>query len=86
MLSWLVGSVDVSAAAVLIAACGGITIIVTAFIAKFQSSDSARHEFELNKMKINKEAQKEMYQVETDRVYKTKQLEQNLITSHRAEN
>lgn len=86
MLSWIVGNVDVPAAAVLIAAFAGIAVIVTSFIAKYQSGEAAEHEFDLAKMRINKEAQKEMYQVETDRVYKTKQLEQNLITSHRAEN
>jgi hypothetical protein len=83
MLSWFVGNVDVSAAAVLVALGGGITIIATAFIAKYQSADAAEHAFKLEKMKIEAETQKSMYQVETDRVYKTKQLEQNLITSHR---
>ncbi len=85
MLSWFVGNIDVPAAAVLTAMCAGIAVIVTAFIAKYQSSEAAENEFELAKMRINKESQKEMYQVETDRVYKTKQLEQNLITSHRVE-
>ncbi len=85
MLSWIVGSVDVSAAAVLIAAFAGIAIITTAFIAKYQRRDDAEREFELAKLRIEKESKKEMFQVETDRVFRVKQLEQNLITSHRAE-
>ncbi len=85
MFSILVGNVDVPAAAVLIGLGGGITIVVTAFIAKYQSADASKHAFELEKMKINAEAQRSMFQADTDRIYKVKQLEQNLITSHRAE-
>jgi hypothetical protein len=86
MLSWLVGSVDVPAAAVLIGLGGGITIIVTGFIAKYQSRTDAEHAFELSKMKIESEERQQIYKSETDRVHKIKQIEQNLITSHRAEN
>lgn len=84
MLSWIVGNVDVPAAAVLIGLGGGITIIITAFIAKYQSKEAAEHAFNLEKMKIEANVRQSMYQVETDRGYKMKQLEQNLITSHRA--
>jgi hypothetical protein len=77
MLSWVVGNVDIPAAAVLIAAFTGIAVITNSFIVKYQSATNEEHEFELSKMRINKESQKELYQVE---------IEQNLITSHRAEN
>jgi hypothetical protein len=78
MLSYIVGNVDVPSAAVLIAFFGGVTIMVTSFIAKYQS----KQDFELNKFKVESEERRLLYQYETDRVYKTTQLEQNLITSH----
>jgi F0F1-type ATP synthase gamma subunit len=85
MLSWFVGNVDVPAAVVLISIGGGITIIVTAFIAKYRSRADADQIFELDKMKIESEERQQIYRFETDRVHKLKQIEQNLITSHRAE-
>jgi hypothetical protein len=83
MLSWFVGPVDVPAAFVLVAAFGGIAIIVTAFIAKYQGKDKADQEFELSKLRIASEERQAIYRAETDRTHKLKQIEQNLITSHR---
>ena len=85
MLSWFVGNVDVPAAAVLIAMCAGVAAIALGLIAKYQDRIAAAREFELAKMRISSEEKQRLFQSETDRIYKTKQLEQNLITSHRAE-
>lgn len=84
MLSWIVGNVDVPAAAVLVAFIGCVAIVSTAVITKYKSAAAEDHEFELNKMRIESETQRALYAAETDRTHKIKMIEQNLITSHRA--
>lgn len=85
MLAKLVGQVDLSSAAVLVAAIVCACIVVTALIAKRRSKQELANEFALAKMKQRAENDREMYAVETDRSYKFKQLDKNLITSHRSE-
>lgn len=82
MLSSFVGPVDTSAAAVLVVAFACVCIIVTALIVKRRSRADIANEFELARMKQEAESQRAMFVVETDRAYKFKQLDQNLITSH----
>ncbi len=85
MLAYLVGNVDFNAAAVLCVAFIAIAFTAIAAITKFKTKAAEDHEFALGKMKIDSENQRYLYQYETDRGYKMKQLDQNLITSHRAE-
>lgn len=86
MLSSLIGPVDFNAAAVLAVIAICICIVTTALIAKRRSRSDVSNEFHLAKMKQDAENARAMYQVETDRAYKFKQIEQNLITSHAREN
>ena len=89
MLSKFVGSVDLNAAVVLVAlfvpllfglgACG------LAFIVKWRPRQELDHEFELDRARLESEALARNFDAQTNREYKMKQLEQNLITSHRAE-
>jgi uncharacterized protein YxeA len=81
MLSQLVGPVDFSAAIVLIALAICICIIVTSLIVR-QNKTDVENAYALAKMRQQAENDRAMFQVETDRAYKIKQLESNLITSH----
>lgn len=85
MLSQFVGQVDANSAFVLIAIVACIGIIVTSIIVKRRSRLDINNEHELAKMKIDASNQRELYVVETDRAYKFKQLDKNLITSHKEE-
>jgi len=82
MLSTLVGQVDVNAAFVLVALVAAFALISTSLIVKRRSKTEVSNEFELAKIKQEAENSRAMYQVETDRAYKFKQIEEKLITSH----
>lgn len=82
MLAKIVGSVDQYSAIVLVALCICLCVVITSMIVKRRSRQDVSNEFELAKMKQDAESARELYKVETDRAYKFKQIEQNLITSH----
>ena len=85
MLSDFVGKVDPASAAVLVAAFACACIVCTSLIVKRRSRIVIGHEFELAKIKQHDETAVRMYQAETTRDYQIKQLDQNLITSHRVD-
>ena len=85
MLSSLIGPVDNNGASVLIAIVGCICIITTSLIVKRRSRADLSNDFELAKIKADADNRQKLYALETDRVYKFKQIEQNLITSHKCE-
>ena len=85
MLSQLVGQVDFNSALVLVAAIICSCIVVTSLIVKRQSRTDVANSFYLAKMRQEAQNTRDMYQVETDRAYKFKQIEQNLITSHKSD-
>ena len=82
MLANFVGPVDINSALVLAAAIICACVVVTSLIVKRRSRQDVNNEYELAKMKQKSEDTRLMYQFETDRVYKLKQIEQGLITSH----
>ncbi len=83
MLSAFIGPVDANAAAVLITIALAVCVIVTSMIVKRRSRLVLTQEFELAKIKQHDESAARMAALATDRDYKFKQLDQNLITSHR---
>jgi hypothetical protein len=85
MLSQFVGQIDFNAALVLVAAFVTSCIVITAMIVKRRSRLDINNEHELAKMKVEAENQRALFVVETDRAYKFKQIDKNLITSHRAD-
>jgi hypothetical protein len=85
MLSWVVGNVDVNSAAVLVAFFGAVTITGGISLAKRRSRLDVNNEFELAKIKQEDAKQIELTRIASDRDYKFKQLDQNLITSHRVD-
>lgn len=85
MLAKIVGNVDIYSAAVLCFLSIAICIIVTTMIAKRRSRVDISNEFELAKIKLHDEKEATQYKLETDRSTKFKQLDQNLITSHKVE-
>lgn len=82
MLQILVGNVDVNSAAVLVALAICICVMVTTMISKRRARVLIEHDFELALLKQHDEQQARMAALATDRDYKFKQIEQNLITSH----
>jgi hypothetical protein len=85
MLSIFVGSVDSNSAVVLAVAFACICVIVTTFIvavSKRKNSKIIDNEFELARLRQAAEDERSRFALETDRSYKIKQLDQNLITSH----
>lgn len=82
MLSQLVGTVDINAAAVLVVIFAGIGVSCVTMIAKRRSRLELTQEFELAKIKAQNEIDSIAYKNETDRAYKFKQIDQGLITSH----
>lgn len=85
MLANLVGPVDMNGAIVLAFAFVCVCIIVTSLIVKRRSRVDISNEFHLAKMKQDAETAAKVYQLETERSFKFKQLDQNLITSHARE-
>jgi hypothetical protein len=85
MLSWLVGNIDANAAFVLVAFFAMITITGGLFIAHRRSRLEINNDFELAKIKRADAHEEVMFEKETERGFKLKQIEQNLITSHTRE-
>jgi hypothetical protein len=83
MLSNIVGQVDLNAAAVLVAGIVCLCVVITSLIVKRRSRTDVSNEFQLKKMNQESEHQRGLFQLETARAYQFKQLDQNLITSHR---
>lgn len=83
MLSSIVGPVDYAAATVLVFAFICSCVIITSLIIKRRSRTDIANEFYLAKMKQEAENARAQYSIETERAYKFKQLDKNLITSHR---
>ncbi len=82
MLSQIVGSVDFNAAMVLAVLIICLCIVATSLIVKRRSRLVLSNEFELAKLKEGNEREAKAYQLQTDREFKFKQVDQNLITSH----
>lgn len=82
MLSQLVGPIDFNAALVLIVIFAGIGASCLALVVKRRSRLEITQEFELEKIKREREFEAVVYRNETDRAVKFKQLDQGLITSH----
>lgn len=82
MLSSFVGVVDINAAAVLIALSLSFGAVIITLIVKHRNRADVEANFALAKMSKEAEIARAMFQVETERDYRMKQLEQNLITSH----
>jgi len=82
MLSQFVGPVDVNAAFVLVAISITLCVVVTSTLVKRRSRQMINNDFELAKMKQHDDQTVRMTQIASDRDYKFKQLDQNLITSH----
>jgi len=81
MFSYLIGNLDWPSAAALIALFVGIGTIGSMLISKYRSKEY----YELEKARIQSSREENLYMRETNRIIETKKLEQNLITSHRAE-
>lgn len=62
-----------------------LCVVATSMIVKRRSAKVIANEHELAKMKQDAEHQRAMFVVATDREYKFKQVDKNLITSHRDE-
>lgn len=86
MLSSLVGPVDLNAALVLIAIVVTLCVVITSMIVKRRSRVDLANEHELAKIKQENENNRIKYDLETKRAVQFKQLDQNLITSHKVEN
>lgn len=85
MLAYVIGNVDINSAAALCIISICLCIIITTMIAKRRSRLALSQDFELAKMKQHDEQQATMAKIALDRDYKFKQLDQNLITSHKVE-
>lgn len=83
MFAYIVGNVDFNSAIVLIVLFISICTIITTIITKHRSILEITNEFELAKIKQKDEQDRYSYVNETSRAVKFKELEQNLITSHR---
>lgn len=82
MLATFVGAVDFNAALVLAVAFVCACVVTTTLIARRRSRQDIANEYALKKMNQEAARERSMYDAETERGYKFKQLEQNLITSH----
>lgn len=83
MLQLIVGTVDLYSAAVLVALFFSIGIAVTTAIGKYRKNNEISNEFELAKIKLKDDKEIVFAKLANDRDYKFKQLDQNLITSHK---
>jgi Tfp pilus assembly protein PilO len=79
MLSYIVGQVDGNAAVVLVALFASVAVVIVTVFVNWTSP----RQFELTKMRQEDAQRLALFQSETQRAYQFKQLEQNLITSHR---
>lgn len=93
MLNWLVGNVDVPAAAVLIAAFIGLSVFGTTWMANHQSAQARDQQFELSKMKQRDDHALLIYQEDrakdkmlaeltSKREIEFARIEHGLVTSH----
>lgn len=82
MLAWIVGNVDVPAGAVLVAFFAMITITAGLFIAHRRSRIEIDNDFQLAKIKQANAHEEALFDKDTERGFKMKQVEKNLITSH----
>lgn len=85
MLAQIVGNVDPYSAAVLVSLVVCLCIAVTTLIGKRRSRIEMANELELAKIRLENEKQMAFGKMRNDRDYKFKQLDQNLITSHRSD-
>jgi hypothetical protein len=83
MLQAFVGNVDFNSAIVLAVAFIVVGVITTTMIAKRRSRLDVSNEFELAKIKQKDAKDLELTRIGADREWKMKQLDQNLITSHK---
>ncbi len=84
MLSSIVGSVDVNSAWVLVIFFITCCVATTAYIVKRQIKEQLEYNYKLAHMKQEGEIKVAMLNAEASRDYKMKQLDQNLITSHKS--
>ena len=81
MLSKIVGQIDWPAATVL----AGLFIGIGICFLVYMITRKTKSEIEIEKMRIQKEHEETQYKLETWRTAEMKKIEQNLITSHRAD-
>lgn len=82
MLSQLVGPIDLNAAMVLMVMFAAIGASTLAIIVKRRSNKELDQQFELSKIELENNNRTKEYDLETSRMYKFKQIDQGLITSH----
>lgn len=85
MLSAFVGPVDFNAALVLIAFFAAFGIPAIVMLTKRRSRVEINNDVELAKYRQETDRAERMLKAESDRDFKFKQLDQNLITSHSRE-
>lgn len=86
MLSQLVGPIDLNAAMVLMVMFAAIGASTLAIIIKRRSNKELDQQFELSKIELENNNRTKEYDLETSRMYKFKQIDQGLITSHARKN
>lgn len=85
MLNNFVGSIDWPSAIVLIALACSAAFTLNALILRKWHYQKLANDLELAKVRGQLEHERYLAQYENDRAYKMKQLEQNLITSHKVD-
>lgn len=81
MIARFVGVIDWPTASIFISLFIGIGICFFTY----RTTHKTKEDYELEKLRQDNENLSKQYQLETYRAIETKKLEQNLITSHRAE-
>lgn len=89
MLSWIVGNVDVPAAAVLIAFFIGLGIVVTTFLTTHKSKDDRdlerlklQNDAEVQKRRDDQAHESALAKIASNREIEFKRVDANMITSH----
>lgn len=85
MLAKIVGEVNMYSAAVLCSAFFMLTIVGSIWFAKRRSKLEIKNELELAKIKLANDHAEIDYKLATERVFKLKQIESGMITSHKRE-
>lgn len=80
MLGYLVGNIDVPAAAFMIFAVLGLAAVVTALLARKRPQD-----YDIEKMKLQNDRDVALANTTANRDVSMAKVQQNLITSHRSE-
>lgn len=83
MLNTFVGPIDSPAAVVLVVLFAAIAAVIVVAMSLAQWRRNSEAEQELRKAKLAEDSRATLMGIEFDREYKNKQLDQNLITSHR---